>query len=107
MHQYKFSKYISSKRYLDKIAFSEQVNLFSNQSLRNLLSLNNYKILYFKSYINSNLIIAQKSKSKIKYVKKGNVTFEILYLKYLVIIISKLFLFLFELKILLKKFLKI
>ena len=103
LHQYKFSKHISNQKYFDSMGFSEQANIFSNSSLKNLLLINNFEIVHFNSNIDATLLIAKKSINKLKYSRQGSIKFEIFYIKYLLIKISKFFLFLFKTKKILSK----
>ncbi len=106
VHQYKFSKHVSNQKYLDSMGFSEQANIFSNYSLKNLLLINNFKILYFSSNISSTLLIAKKMSSKLNYKRNGHLGFEIFYIRHLLIKISKIILFIFNFKVRFNKFLK-
>ena len=102
LHQYKFSRYIHSPEYLENISSAKQANIFSDESIKNLLLLNNFNLIYMNSNINATFIIAKKSiKKNYKNKKKlyGNVKFEIFYLKYLLIIISKILNLFFYIKV--------
>lgn len=101
LHQYKFSKYIHSHEYLDSIIKAEQSIIFSDESIKNLLLFNNFNLIYMNSSINGTFVIAKKSiKKDYKNKKKlyGNVNFEIFYIKYLLIIISKILNLFFNIK---------
>ena len=65
LHQYKFSRYIHSPEYLENISSAKQANIFSDESIKNLLLLNNFNLIYMNSNINATFIIAKKSIKKL------------------------------------------
>ena len=91
VHQYKFSNHIHNPDSFKVKEYdqSTQVSFFSNDSLKNLFNIHNFNIVYFESNINGTTIILKKNKIKVPFVKRGNYKYEIFYLRYLVILISK------------------
>ena len=92
VHQYKFSNHIHNfESFIEKDKDeSTQVSFFSNNSLRNIFQIHNLEIIYFESNLNGTTVILKKNKVQKPYKKFGNYKFEIFYLKYLVLFISKL-----------------
>mgnify|MGYP001403183819 CR=1 FL=1 len=80
VHQYKFS---SSFRKKDKIISNVVANQFSNQSLINLFNFHNFEIVFFESKVGGTTIVAKKSTKKNVYKRIGNLSYEVLYFKYL------------------------
>jgi SAM-dependent methyltransferase len=78
VHQYKFTNYLANRKILK---ITNQNNLFSGNSLINILKLNNFCCLKIKNSINGTDILAQKKITKKDLI--GNYKYEILYLKYL------------------------
>lgn len=78
VHQYKFTNLLANRKIL---RITAQNNLFSGNSLINILKLNNFNCLKIKNSINGTDILAQKKITKKNLI--GNYKFEILYLKYL------------------------
>ncbi len=105
VHQYKFSKsYWRANHFKNTHKKSEVAcNYFSNNSLKNLFNFHNFDIVLFEKNIEGVTIIAKKSKIK-NYKMIGNYKFEIFYIRYLVFLISNIFLLLHKIKIKMRKF---
>ena len=101
IHQYKFSKTYWQRDHF-KILGKKVTNHFSNNSLKNLFNFHNFDIVLFEKNIEGVTIIAKKVKNK-KYERIGNYKFEIFYIRYLVFLISNIFLFLHKIKVRLRK----
>ena len=90
----------------NKIVSKVVANQFSNQSLKNLFSIHNFQIIFFKAKIDGTTIIVKKLNKTKKYKKNGNIYFEIFYFKYLLHFISQIMFILLNIKVKIRNILK-
>ncbi len=104
VHQYKLSKSYWMVNHFKNVQKKSEVafNYFSNNSLKNLFNFHNFDIVLFEKNIEGVTVIAKKTKKK-NYKIIGNYKFEIFYIRYLVFLISNIFLFLHKIKIKMRK----
>ena len=100
VHQYKFSKSYWKANHFQEVGKKKEVssNHFSTNSLKNLFNFHNFEIVLFEKNIEGVTIIGKKVKN-INYKRNGNYRLEIFYIKYLVFLISNIFLLLNKIKI--------
>lgn len=104
VHQYKYSKSYWKADHFKVVGKGKEIssNHFSTHSLKNLFNFHNFDIILFEKNIEGVTIIAKKVKNK-KYERVGNYKFEIFYIRYLVFLISNIFLYLHKIKIKLRE----